>query len=611
MGQLYEKTPRSLRLTSHNRELPFRSWHTLLKPDRLQNTMMQRVLWGRGQALSVAWSPDGQTLGVGASLGITLYDSPTLELERDFATNTPVEDLQFLDQTSLLTVSRDAVTFQSLTGAVATRVVIAQTSTPQAIAIAADGQHIALDCGDRIDIHLVDSGELLISLPSIAVGFDGSIAFATEAALVVVAVGDGIELWDLHERRLERLVRTEITTWGVAFIPHQPWIAAVGENILELRSTQDGSLVRMITCDHAPISSFAVSPNGRLVAIAAGEVVQIWQLDDAACILTLPQRSDQMRALAFSPDSRRLAIAGANWLGVWSIQRGTGITTHDHNTADGYWGNVSNVAFSSNGDAFITVGDTTAAWQLATERMLHCFPQLKCTGPASGIAISPDNSLIAIAADAQLGVYSWHDGQTLYTRETGLGRSDGLAFCWDRQELVLLGTEAICVWDAWQGTLLHVFEEPVTDADDMALSADGTMVATVHEQYIRFWDVYNAELLEEFEVAYEVNSIALSADGSLVATASDRSIQIWQVERCKLMATLSGRAERVCFAPHGQHLAATCDTAITFWDIEHALRITTFTGHTETINGLAFSPDGQLLASASSDGTIRLWSCSP
>ena len=49
------------------------------------------------------------------------------------------------------------------------------------------------------------------------------------------------------------------------------------------------------------------------------------------------------------------------------------------------------------------------------------------------------------------------------------------------------------------------------------------------------------------------------------------------------------------------------DRSIRLWDVDSKSLLKTITGHSRTIEGLAFSPDDQLLASASADGSLRLW----
>ena len=64
----------------------------------------------------------------------------------------------------------------------------------------------------------------------------------------------------------------------------------------------------------------------------------------------------------------------------------------------------------------------------------------------------------------------------------------------------------------------------------------------------------------------------------------------------------------MAFSPDGQLLAtASRDGTARLWDPATGEHRRTLTGHTNEVNGVAFSPDGQLLATASGDGTARLW----
>jgi WD40 repeat protein len=64
----------------------------------------------------------------------------------------------------------------------------------------------------------------------------------------------------------------------------------------------------------------------------------------------------------------------------------------------------------------------------------------------------------------------------------------------------------------------------------------------------------------------------------------------------------------VAFSPDGKILAAANqDGTVRLVDAATGRGVHTLTGHKERVNGVAFSPDGTLLASASADGTVRLW----
>ena len=65
----------------------------------------------------------------------------------------------------------------------------------------------------------------------------------------------------------------------------------------------------------------------------------------------------------------------------------------------------------------------------------------------------------------------------------------------------------------------------------------------------------------------------------------------------------------VAFSPDGGTLAsASDDKTVILWDAKTRTRLgAPLAGHTDAVNSVAFSPDGGTLASASHDKTVILW----
>ena len=114
--------------------------------------------------------------------------------------------------------------------------------------------------------------------------------------------------------------------------------------------------------------------------------------------------------------------------------------------------------------------------------------------------------------------------------------------------------------------------------------------------------------------AAPVRAVAASADGRLVLTGSDDgTARIWSIDAEGIFHTAhvlrghSGPIWSAAFAADGSRAVTAADGKATVWSVEDGSMITEMRCHESTIYGIVFSPDGQMLATAAGDGSVRLW----
>ena len=164
----------------------------------------------------------------------------------------------------------------------------------------------------------------------------------------------------------------------------------------------------------------------------------------------------------------------------------------------------------------------------------------------------------------------------------------------------------------------------------IAFSPNGRILASGHwsEQTVHLWDVETRESVGRLAFADDrgVTALTFSLDGRSLAAGyaggdENGFVGLWNIGTHQQTARLNTAARSLwalAFSPDGQLLASGGhkNAGIDLWNVRSHALMTTFEGHNEKpynheVSTLAFSPDGETLASGSAyDDTIRLWEVS-
>lgn len=472
------------------------------------------------------------------------------------------------------------------------------------------------------------------------------------------------DLWILDDDP-NKSIKTRLSMWDrinmqIAISSDERYLAAAHDSrywfheykipTIHVWDRTTGKCVFTVEESEHDIKTLAFSPDCRTLAYAdSSNTVKIWDVENNSLQYTF-KAVDPFQTLAFSPDGSFLASGSPDGIvRFWKVDKDGKKSISDrvrkiagksrpHKSLKGHADNseFTSIDFSPDGKKMVSANSdgTIRLWDVESEK-----EQFKLTQH------SDSQTAFAFNTINQSNV---HDA----TNRT-------LTSMWGSKSHLF-----VSVWDIETGNRLSVDRVEILDRREyrnaigyeFAISPDGNLFVT-NDLVVRLWDTHTKDVLSTIggkEHAGFVKTVVFSPDGSLLAVTArkDNTVQIWDVPNRKTRCRLKGHTTyvyRLAFSPDNKIVITSGwthrDETIRLWDtmtgellasfpdqgaVAFASDRNTFVGGThiytwnpETIQynrtvpledvsiyepstATIFSPDGAIIVSGNSDGTIQL-----
>ena len=512
------------------------------------------------------------------------------------------------------------------------------------IAYSPDGTKLAVASAIGIWIYDAQTGEEL-NLITGKISSNTSIGFTLDGNLLVNDIGNrNLSLWDMntgmhrHTFPLHNYYNTKVS----AFSPDGKLLASLFPGpVIRLWDTESGMEIYPIARVSGFPHAITFSTDGRTLAgVFAGgfgeNYLFLWDVDTGH-VLHLIEHTDRFNCLAFSPDGKMIATGSADRsVRLWDVESGVELQSkRRHKDA------VNKLAFSPDGKtlASSSMDNVIRIWRVLERLERHEITSL--TNNINHLTFSPDSqTLVSASWDGTIHLWDVFSGKQKFTINGHVNPIESVAFSHDGNKLVSGGQdEVMCLWDANTGIERHNLSAHTDYINSVAFSPEGYTIASGSEDgTMRLWDAHTGrEKHTLIDVHGVVKSVAFSSDRKTVAGATihqkpnrpsaysrTSNISLFDVETGTALRTItaynapappggnpdmhSSPVRSIAFSPNGNMLATgSYDKTIRLWNVQTGTHLRLLAERVGTVKSLSFSSDGITLAGVNYSGDIYLW----